>query len=754
MSLRLKQIIKTITSQPPRIILQKILRLIHRRWQSNVIQKLDYLRPTYTQNFSLTTAPLDVRLKKPLPDSVFANSEQTLSLAHLYLNHTFDLLGSGWVQVRHGMDCRGLEGYRYSMGERHRADNQGNGLSRKVNASSKTYSRKIGEMVSRDYIPIDWQLDFKSGYRWQEKKPASYCSPAPLPGVDIKVPWELSRMQHLPQLAIAYVLASQEVEEAQAPETYANEFRNQILDFIATNPPRFGVNWHCPMDIGIRVSNWLITYDLFIAQGVSFDPEFEQVFKNSVYDHGLHIIQNLEWNLTLKSNHYLADIVGLLFVSTYLPRSSETDSWLALSVQELIHSMEEQFHADGSNFEASTSYHRLSAEMMLYGTALILGLPDSKREALKLYPPISLRTGPKLQKAPLPFFQIPGLDQTSPLPPTHFEKLEKIACFSRATTKPNGQAIQIGDNDSGRFLKLHPKFRKAELNEIRTLYQNLHNYAEIESTTQYWMEDHLDHSHLITAIDALFVKPPDASKPVDIEAQIIGDLAGRQKVLSSSAKASVTDTHQYTFGDDSSWDEGKQTLDELSPEQCNSYEIFAHGHNLKSGIEYICFPDFGLYLMISPKIFLSIRCGSVGQSGNGGHAHNDALAIELQIDGVDHIIDPGSYLYTPSHEIRNAYRSVKAHFVPNVDQKEPNPIDNNLFQMEDRAQAKCLYFGNNGFIGMHTGYGSPVYRLIQLEEDRLIIKDGIDGPEKLALLDPLNPTNGLPFSSGYGILLH
>ena len=348
---------------------------------------------------------------------------------------------------------------------------------------------------------------------------------------------------------------------------------------------------------------------LFKAQGASFDPEFEQAFKNSVYDHGLHIIQNLEWNPTLRSNHYLADIVGLLFVSSYLPRSPETDTWLAFSVQELSHAMEEQFHPDGSNFEASTSYHRLSAEMMLYGTALILGLPDSKREALKRYTPISLFPGLKLQKAPLPFFPVPGLDQTSPLPPTHFEKLERIADFTRAVMKPNGQAIQIGDNDSGRFLKLHPEFHKAELNEIHALYQNLHDYTGSESINQYWVEDHLNHSHLIRAIDALFGKQADPSEPEDIEARVICDLAGGNTLAPSNAKSSAPNISNYTFGTDSAWNEGKQKLDELSPEQCHTYEISAHGHNLKSGWSTSCFPDFGLYLMVSPKMFLSIRCG-------------------------------------------------------------------------------------------------------------------------------------------------
>ena len=92
------------------------MRLIQRQWQSGVVQKLDLLRSTYTQNSSSTTAPLGTFLKKPSIDYLGIDQEQTLSLANLYLNHTFDLLGSGWTQVHHGMKCRGLEGHRYSMG--------------------------------------------------------------------------------------------------------------------------------------------------------------------------------------------------------------------------------------------------------------------------------------------------------------------------------------------------------------------------------------------------------------------------------------------------------------------------------------------------------------------------------------------------------------------------------------------------------------------------------------------------------------
>ena len=41
------------------------------------------------------------------------------------------------------------------------------------------------------------------------------------------------------------------------PDRYLAGMRNQILDFIATNPPRFGVNWRSAMEVAIRAANWV-----------------------------------------------------------------------------------------------------------------------------------------------------------------------------------------------------------------------------------------------------------------------------------------------------------------------------------------------------------------------------------------------------------------------------------------------------------------------------------------------------------------
>ena len=85
-------------------------------------------------------------------------------------------------------------------------------------------------------------------------------------------------MQHLVQLARAFSFAYQEQLRLQEPNVYVREFRNQILDFCATNPPRFGVNWRCTMDVAIRVANWVLTYDLFRMHGAASHYLYEKQY--------------------------------------------------------------------------------------------------------------------------------------------------------------------------------------------------------------------------------------------------------------------------------------------------------------------------------------------------------------------------------------------------------------------------------------------------------------------------------------------
>ena len=713
-------------SLPPRWIVQKGIRRIRKRIKEYFIKRRDFKRSTYTFPIPYKISKLYNYFSPPPLRYLQTKENEIAGVAELYLEHRFDLLGSGWVQVKHGVMCGGTEGHRYQMGMRILADREGHWLEGCINPSNLKMSQRIWQLVDTDYVPIDWHLDFKSGYRWSEDTWYHRIPYGHKPGVDIKVPWELTRMQHLTLLAWAYTLAKRGQSGFRSPQTYIREFRNQVLDFIATNPPRFGVNWRSTMDVAIRIANWLASYDLFRACGEVFDDSFETMFFHSVYEHGQHIVNNLEWDERLRGNHYLSNVVGLLFVASYLPCSPETDTWLAFVIQELVNEVGCQFNKDGSNFEASTSYHRLSAEMAVYGTALTLGLPYEKRSALEKYDCHLLKGGPKLRPGPVTLHPLPGGERFNPFPLWYIEKLEKMAEFTMHLIKPNGHIPQIGDNDSGRFLKFQPLFHLMKVDETGAQSINLNNSIVLSDTGHYWDEDHLDHRHLLAEINGLFGRE-DFTKFTGsgwIETEIVKQLA--KGVLLPSYKGSDEPTAaEQKYIHES---EGRGRICGGNASQPMG-KVFSKKNETSSGNKVYAYPEFGMFIFKSKYIYLAIRCGSTGQNGNGGHAHNDNLSFELNVRGKDFVVDGGSYLYTPFPDIRNAFRSTKAHNTLIVDSLEQNDWADGLvglFSMRDNVYARVLKFSNEYFRGEHCGFGPKHYREFILRDSSLIIHDMIE----------------------------
>ncbi|HEV2472602.1 MAG TPA: heparinase II/III family protein, partial [Chthonomonadales bacterium] len=549
------------------------------------------------------------RIVSPIPVQELARYRDRICfLAENCMEHRFNLLGSGWQQVRYGMNCPGLEGNLFPPAEPVGADETGNWLCTRVSGANLSECRRIWRLVGADYIPIDWHLDFKSGCRWPETlwyREVRYGSVA---GADVKVPWELSRMQHLPQLAWAYALAASGDGAGPVPAIYLREFENQVLDFIALNPPRFGVNWTCTMDVAIRISNWLITYDLFRAYRAPISEQFDLVFRRSVLEHAEHIAANLEWWDAVRSNHYYADITGLLLCSAYLQRTRNTDAWLALAVQELIRETELQFHSDGSNFEGSTCYHRLSAEMCAYATAFILALPAEKLSALREYDCTALPISrPRLTDEVRARALARPAEASCLLPQWFDQRLRSMAEFTRSVTKPDGTVAQIGDNDSGRFLKLMPDLVPEPAPATRI--------ASCGRTVAVEFGD-LNHAHLIAAINAFFPTNGPAGIPENssLDATLIRSLIGTFRFpdrAGSSCRVSR----------DGAYD-GSPMLPEVPIHRegtCVRRVIPLPGHVDLKEIRLAAYPDFGVYIFSSDRLFLSVRCGRFQERGFGGH---------------------------------------------------------------------------------------------------------------------------------------
>jgi len=659
------------------------------------------------------------------PELVLAQTKQVLG-------HRFDLLGSGPVVVKRGMRCNGVENVLYPPHERVLPVGTTDWFALSINRSNRSESRRIGHLVDEAYTPIDWQLDFKSGFRWRENLWHGDIRFGHVSGVDVKVPWELARMQHLPTLAMAAHFSRLGLPNFCSCEVYASEFKNQVLDFIASNPPGFGVNWVCPMDIAIRVANWLVAKDIFAASQVVFSEDYECIFAASVKAHARHIFSNLEWAPQIRGNHYLANIAGLLFAAVYLPSCKEVDAWLAFSVQELITETHYQFHIDGSNFEASVCYHRLSSEIVLWAATFLANLDLNQKEALKNGRCQKWNGAQNLNNRSIAFHQVADGSQESPLPASVWERMRRMAEFSEAMTRPDGTVVQFGDNDSGRFMTL------GSGEQLR---------AKNDPASPIWS---LDQGALIAGINAvigLSQKTPKLN--LDVGAKILVAIAkprldnNQGSFLKESVQSSPSDS---LVGDVAIWNHLSSRFVD-TPKACRWISVFeANTDGILDSMELKAFKGMGCYIVRSPRLYLAIRCGEIGLAGLGAHAHCDQLAIELVIDGISKARDPGTYIYTPFPEKRNQYRSALAHHVPRVLNKEPANLNLGVFNLRGAPLGECLYFGQNGFIGRHAGYGELVYRIITLEKGRIVVKDFSENGLELADPTPMN----LPFSQAYG----
>lgn len=672
---------------------KKIIRKIPRKL-NRIVKNIYYKHRDFKRKISPENAPVIgyKYLQLNYHDVESLDTVVVSFLSSMYCDHRFDLLGSGWVKNSYNSLALGVEGYVY-----------------------KNAITKANIFPCSVYEPIDWQKDFKSGYRWSEKKWCKDQKIAPFPGVDIKIPWELARLQHLPQLAIFAMRCSE------LKSTLITEFYHQVLDFIAMNPPRMGVNWNCAMDVGIRAVNLLVAYDLFsmLDDYKILNNEFVVNFSGYIHEHAVHVLNNLELSEKSTNNHYLANIVGLLFCASYLERTHETDQWLAFSIQELISEVCKQFYEDGTNFEASTCYHRLSSELVIYSVALILGLSASKKQALAEYENKSWKIEPKLKLATEQEWNI---NSANFFPDWFIQRLYNAGLFIKDLTKYDGDIPQFGDNDSGRFLKFSPNGNFISNQEAESKYLNLRNYvktASLDLQDKYWDENTLNHQTLLSAFYGLFRTDDfqNAQQKFPIEASVIMSLAKSKTLPKYIAKLNTFTNSNISIVDFKNFPYRQKTI--IYPQQTLS-------KSLTENIKLKIYADFGVHIFRSDRLFLAVFAGQNGQNGLGGHAHNDKLSFELNIDNENLTLDPGTYLYTPLPEKRNKFRSTKMHncpYIPNFEQNNWVSGKNGLFCMHNDSMCNLLSHRENQLI-LQLKYKDIIQvREFIIESDHIIIKD-------------------------------
>ena len=696
--------LKVIFSLPPEFLLSKAKQSMLRKYLPNdsqmkvrpVIEKWEQFKSTYPV-FSFNHADLRMVIEESNYEDIIKNKADEVA------DHRFDLLGSGLTEVDYEFEAKGILGHCYQMMP---GDDEKNAIKQAIANSLKIPAEEFA------YQPIDWHRDFKSGYRWNPKTSTNKQPLSPLPGADVKVPWELSRFQHAPLLGLAGLID-------QENDRWVNEFMFQVTDWIAANPYPCGKNWSCTMDVAIRAVNWLWGWLLF-RDNPAIAAGFAKLLTESLYQHGQHIEGNLEFvRRGYHGNHYLSNIVGLIYIGSFMPCFPESDRWLAFGIQELVEEMKHQVYSDGVSFEGSTSYHRLAAELFYSATAVVLNLDEKRKEDLKKYEAGEHRVKPALKPSRQQEFD---LESEAVFPRWYYTRLLNMAEVIFGLTGPDGKVPQFGDSDSGR----------------------LHKFSPV--VTEEGEECFNDHHHILALAGQLFGRADltEAGEAYRLDAELLmGQVPflplrnGKRKRQVSAGLAQLTSAGSST--DDNIEERtlaGKvtgKTAKGLVAELTITFRAGAGsgaGARVETGAgepampRVYYYPDGGLALYKNELYYFAFACIPCGLGGVGAHNHNDLLSFVLNVGTQDFFVDGGSYLYSADAALRNAFRSTRAHNTVAVRGRgQRKMLEDYLFILPQKGKAAISELSAGRVRGFHDGFGFRHSREVSFAAESITVRD-------------------------------
>ncbi|MBW1707070.1 MAG: alginate lyase family protein, partial [Deltaproteobacteria bacterium] len=255
--------------------------------------------------------------------------------------------------------------------------------------------------------PIDWNRDHASG-----KKASMLFAPSidyrdfQVTG-DCKLVWEPNRHHQLVVLGRAY--------RAGGDIRYAEEVVRQIESWLRQCPFGRGMNWRSPMELAIRLINWVWAIDLIRDSG-ALTGELRKRVLYSVY---LHL-----WEITRKysrgssaNNHLIGEAAGVFIATNYFSWLPDAPRWRKESRNILSREIIAQTYADGCTQEQALGY-----QLFVLQFFLVAGIVARRM----------------------------GYD----FPNAYWSRLEKMLEFVGALDEGGGNLTLFGDCDDGYVLDL------------------------------------------------------------------------------------------------------------------------------------------------------------------------------------------------------------------------------------------------------------------------------------------------------------
>ena len=230
---------------------------------------------------------------------------------------------------------------------------------------------------------------------------------------NIKYLWEANRHLHLATLAQASALTGD--------PRFANTIRAHIDSWIEQCPAGRGPNWCSSLELGIRLINWSIVWQLIGGwrSRLFADDEggaFRERWLKSIYEQARTIVDNLS-RFSSANNHLIGEAAGVYLAASTWPLWPQMRSWGERCREILEEECHKQNAPDGGNREQAFGYQTFVLDFLL-----LAGLAARAR----------------------------GEDFS----PVYWRRLEVMIDFLASMTGISGQLPMVGDADDGYVVRL------------------------------------------------------------------------------------------------------------------------------------------------------------------------------------------------------------------------------------------------------------------------------------------------------------
>lgn len=464
----------------------------------------------------------------------------------------------------------------------------------------------LGPYLYEDYR-THWLASFQSKIDWPMQFAYDYAFGSDeVPG-DIRINWELSRHHQFALLAKSFY--------ATRDSRYFIELKELFEDWNDSNPFLWGPEWASPMEVSIRLINWLVAAAFLEASDDDNVYNLCDCLTRGAWTMAAYVRLHYS-RYSSANNHTIVEATGVAVAALVFAE----ERWLQEAIDILEAEMQAQTYSDGVNKEQALHYQLFVMEAICLAMHV---LRSSDRD----------------------------------VPPTWSECLRRMADYVVDCRVGSSSYIEFGDDDEGVVLNLA---------------------AEKPSYADY-----------VLALCTM-------------------ELAAGKRWVENP--------------------EGFETLRWLYPEAALAA---TRAFPLSAVRSYAHYPNGGITIARSAdnRIVVGFDHGPLGMGSLCAHGHADALSIQMYVDDVQLVADPGTYIYNGNPEARNRFRSTAAHSTVCIggrDQSERlGP-----FLWGRKASVTLLRADQTALsvAASHDGYAPAIHtRTVRLEDGSLRVEDAVSG---------------------------